>query len=69
MPLNESRFQDIESKIAFQERLLEHLNEALTSQQRQLDGLKGQLKKVAQLLETSEERISRPEDEIPPPHY
>jgi len=69
MPLNESRFQDIESKIAFQERLLENLNEALTSQQQQLDGLRAQLKKIAQILETTEQQTSRPEDEVPPPHY
>jgi len=69
MSLDESRFQDIESKIAFQEHLLENLNEALTSQQKQLDGLSRQLKKITQILETSEEQISRPEEEVPPPHY
>lgn len=69
MPLNESRFQDIESKIAFQEHLLENLNEALTSQQQQLDGLRSQLNKITQILETSEQQISRPEEEVPPPHY
>ncbi len=69
MPLNDPRFQDIESKIAFQERLLEQLNEALTSQQQQLDGLREQFHEITRRLETSEEQVCRPEEEVPPPHY
>jgi SlyX protein len=69
MPQNDSRFQDIETKIAFQERLLEHLNVALTSQQRQLDALKQQVIKISHLIECPPEQIDRPEDERPPPHY
>jgi len=66
---NDPRFQDIESKIAFQERLLEHLNEALTGQQQQLDALRRQLQKISRLMESSQEQISSPEEEVPPPHY
>ncbi|MDX8392176.1 MAG: SlyX family protein [Mariprofundaceae bacterium] len=69
MPENDTRLQDIESKIAFQEHLLESLNEALTSQQQQLDALQQQLARIGNRLETTHDDIKRPDEETPPPHY
>ncbi|OIQ02272.1 MAG: hypothetical protein COS82_08430 [Zetaproteobacteria bacterium CG06_land_8_20_14_3_00_59_53] len=69
MPDNDIRLQDIETKISYQELLLEHLNEALTSQQRQLDSLKRQIDNILQMLKSPQNHINRPEDEAPPPHY
>lgn len=65
---HDARMQEIETRIAFQEHLLEHLNEALTSQQKQLDALTRQIARIASHLE-SPQGIRRPEDETPPPHY
>ena len=35
----EDRIEDLETRLAFQEHMLEQLNQAVTSQQRQLDDL------------------------------
>lgn len=69
MPDNDIRLQDIETKISYQELLLENLNEALTSQQGQIDALKRQIDSISQMLKSPQEHINRPEDEVPPPHY
>ncbi|OIO69388.1 MAG: hypothetical protein COW19_05830 [Zetaproteobacteria bacterium CG12_big_fil_rev_8_21_14_0_65_55_1124] len=70
MTHHDTRFEDIETKISFQEHLLENLNEALTSQQRQLDDLKRQMTKMTQMLESPQnQQISNPDEEAPPPHY
>jgi len=69
MPDNDMRFQDIETKIAFQERLLDQLNEALTNQQQQLDTIRRKLDHISQLMESPQEQTQRPEEDSPPPHY
>jgi len=66
---DDTRLQDIEYKIAFQERLLEQLNEALTGQQQQLDDLRRQIRDMNRNIESQNEQFSRPDDEAPPPHY
>ncbi|MDQ6988174.1 MAG: SlyX family protein [Mariprofundaceae bacterium] len=68
MANDDTRLQEIESKIAFQERLLESLNEALTSQQRQLDNLHRMLARLEQQL-ASGDYIKHADEEVPPPHY
>ncbi len=65
----DARLQDIESKIAFQERLLEALNDALTGQQKQLDTLQQHIARIANQLATPRNDIQRPDEETPPPHY
>jgi len=69
MPDNDMRFQDIEMKIAFQERLLDQLNEALTNQQQQLDAIKRKVDHIGQLMESSQDQTQRPDEDSPPPHY
>jgi len=69
MPDNVMRFQDIETKIAFQERLLDQLNEALTSQQQQLDAIKRKVDYISQLMESPQDKAQRPDEDSPPPHY
>jgi len=70
MPNNDSRFEDIETKLSFQEHLLENLNDALTSQQRQLDELKRQITKIGDMMESSQEdQTDNSHQEAPPPHY
>jgi len=70
MTHNDSRFENIETKLSFQEHLLENLNEALTSQQRQLDELKRQIMKISDMMESSQEdQADNSDQEAPPPHY
>jgi len=69
MQEQEDRFQDIETKIAFQEHLLEALNDALTGQQQQLDVLLEKMNHLNRQFQSSGGQISKPEDESPPPHY
>ena len=66
---DDTRLQNIEFKIAFQERLLEQLNEALTGQQKQLDALQRHLRDINRNIESQNEQFSRPDEEAPPPHY
>ncbi len=68
MPDADRRLTELETRAAFQERLIQELNEALTAQQKQLDELARQ---VAWLRRHAAggETIRRPEEEIPPPHY
>jgi len=69
MQEQEDRFQRIETKIAFQEHLLEALNDALAGQQQQLDVLLKKFHHLSQQIESFGGQISKPEDESPPPHY
>lgn len=64
--MDDARLREIESKIAFQEHLLESLNDALTGQQRQIEMLQRQLRQLHHLIESDE---NSPKDEPPPPHY
>ena len=66
--MNDARMQEIETKIAYQERMIESLNEALTDQQKQLDQMRGMLARLEQRLAGGDE-IRRPDEEVPPPHY
>jgi SlyX protein len=70
MAHQESRFEDIETKLSFQEHLLENLNDALTGQQRQLDELQRQITKISDMMEsTQEDQADNSHQEAPPPHY
>jgi len=66
----ENRIIELETKISYQEHLLQELNEVITSQQRQIDSLEKEVRRIREYLKqvhTSD--IARPEEDIPPPHY
>lgn len=67
MDSNDHRFVELESKVAFQERTIEFLNQALISQQLQLDKMNSNLKRITEML-SLESPIRKPEDEVAPPH-
>lgn len=62
--------EELQMKVAFQEYTIEQLNEALSSQQHQLDKLQRQLShlvdKIKQLAPSNVAKLS---EETPPPHY
>ncbi len=66
----EDRFVDLETRLTYQERTIEELNEVVTKQQDQIDLL---IEKIEAIVSHLREGISPVEgdaaDEPPPPHY
>jgi SlyX protein len=61
----------LESQVAFQEHTIEQLNEVLISQQRQLDGLRLELRLLKEKFAALEDRVEHSGSAIDekPPHY
>jgi SlyX protein len=66
----ESRVIELESKLAFQEHMINELNDVITDQQKQLDQLREEQQLLNQRLQSiSESSPVSNEKEPPPPHY
>ncbi len=66
----EQQIDELQTKVAFQEHTIELLNDALTSQQHQLEKLQYQMKHVLQKVKAIEpSNIAKQSEETPPPHY
>ncbi|OOF66059.1 SlyX family protein [Rodentibacter sp. Ppn85] len=66
----ENRIAELEMKVAFQEQLLEELNQALVQQQFDMDKIQLQLRYVAnKLKDFHSSNIASQAEETPPPHY
>jgi SlyX protein len=67
-PNGDMRLEALETRVAFQDRTIEELNQALTAQWKTIDQLS---KKLATLEEQvrSGSYIADPATEQPPPHY
>ncbi|NMH60759.1 SlyX family protein [Alteromonas ponticola] len=66
----EQSIEELQTKVAFQEHTIELLNDALTSQQHQLEKLQYQMKQVLQKVKAIEpSNIAKASEETPPPHY
>ncbi|HXH71331.1 MAG TPA: SlyX family protein [Mariprofundaceae bacterium] len=65
----EDRLIELETKISYQEHLLQELNDVIASQQQQLDRLEKEMKRVREHLKGTGSQLARPEEEAPPPHY
>lgn len=62
--------EELQTKVAFQEHTIEALNEALSSQQHQLDELSYKLRHVVDRVKSIEPtNMAKESDETPPPHY
>ncbi|AMJ88556.1 SlyX family protein [Alteromonas stellipolaris] len=62
--------EELQTKIAFQEHTIEALNEALSSQQQQLDELTYKLRHVIDKVKSIEpSNMAKDSEETPPPHY
>lgn len=59
---------ELETKISFQEHMIEELNKALVEQGNRIDRLERQLKQFREQV-TAGAFIKKPEEETPPPHY
>ena len=65
----ESRLNDLETKVAFQDELLETLNTIVAEQQQQLDLIQRELRLVYEQVKTlSPSDIANSDDQERPPH-
>ena len=65
-----AHIEELQTKVAFQEHTIEALNEALASQQHQLDELTYKLRHVIDRVKSIEpSNVAKDSEETPPPHY
>ena len=69
--MNEERLEKIETKLAYQEDLIEELNKTLYQQQKELERLKATCESLASHITTlyESENESKPVVNERPPHY
>ncbi len=69
----QDRLESLEIRSAYQEDMIEHLNEALGQQHLEIQQLNKQLDLVSTILRQLKNEvgadIKRPSEEVPPPHY
>ncbi|KMJ43768.1 lysis protein [Xenorhabdus khoisanae] len=66
----EQRFEQLETKLTYQEATIEELNQEVRKQQIETEQLKEQLRLMADRLKTHQTSIIAPlSEETPPPHY
>jgi SlyX protein len=65
----DERMEALETKISYQEHMIQELNEVVISQQNQVDKLEKSLQVLQDQLQHREAGQSPPEQEAPPPHY
>ena len=66
--MSETRFEILETKVAFQEELIQQLDDAVIAQQKQIGDMQ-QLLKILRSELTSLETQFPHSPEAPPPHY
>jgi len=61
---------ELQTKYAYQEDLLQTLNDVVTQQQKELASLKDDIQRMREsLMGTMDSQLARSEEEVPPPHY
>ena len=65
----DERFQVLESKVLYQDRTIDELNEVVTKQQDQIDELSAEIKRLRELFKNSPTDGIEDAEEPPPPHY
>lgn len=69
MDMNQ-RMIELETKISYQEHLLQELNDVIVLQQKEITSLQVmQERMLKQMKALSPSQLARPEEESPPPHY
>lgn len=66
---SEERFQVLESKVLYQDRTIEELNDVVTRQQDQIDQIELEVKRLRTLFENPPEGTTEDGEDPPPPHY
>ncbi|MDH5785242.1 MAG: SlyX family protein [Chromatiales bacterium] len=66
----ETRIEELESRIAFQEAAIEELTQASLAQQKSIEGLQAQLDYLKSLVkDMAPSAVAPMSEETPPPHY
>ena len=65
----DERFLTLETKVLYQERTVDELNEIVTRQQDQIDQLLAETKRLRKIIEAGQEGGIEAKEEPPPPHY
>ena len=66
----QERLAELETRIAFQERTIQELNEVVTRQQDEIDRLAREVERLkVQLLTLAPSLVESRDEETPPPHY
>jgi SlyX protein len=66
----EKHIIELETKVSYQDHIIQDLNDVVTRQQKQVDALEVELRRIREHLKSGESsQIARPEEEVPPPHY
>lgn len=67
---NQAKMDDLQIKLAFQDDLLETLNQVVVGQQQQIDLLQQQVKLLYQQIRSLQpSNIADVAEDVPPPHY
>ncbi|QHB17047.1 MULTISPECIES: SlyX family protein [Mannheimia] len=65
-----ARITELETKVAFQEQIIEELNQALIEQQFSINKLQTQIRHIAEKLKGVQiSPVASRAEETPPPHY
>jgi len=66
----QNRLVELETKISYQEHTIAELNDVVIRQQRQIDLLEKNVKRLQEHLQQSlPPDVGRSDEEVPPPHY
>ncbi len=66
----EKRMIELETKVSYQDHMIQELNDVVIRQQKQIDALEAEMKRTREHLKgNSGSGLARPEEESPPPHY
>ena len=66
----ENRIIELETRLSYQDHVIQELNEVVVHQQDQIDSLIRDSRRMRDhLKEQNQSGIARPEEEAPPPHY
>ncbi|MEE1611057.1 SlyX family protein [Microvirga sp. CF3016] len=67
---HEARIEALEVRVAYQDKMIEDLNQTVIAQWKQIDGLKRQLNELLDRVQEVEDNTGGPSaPEPPPPHY
>jgi SlyX protein len=66
----ENRIIELETRLSYQDHVIQELNEVVVRQQDQIDSLIRDGRRIREhLKEQNQTEVPRPEEEAPPPHY
>ena len=69
-PYLRERLINLETKITYQDDIIDELNKVVTQQQNQLDKLLNKMENMSRMMTSvSESQIRDISQEVPPPHY